>query len=441
LNRLWIFAIAALAAAGCGKSPAEKARLAADRAEIDASLDAAALEAEANSPFALDADDPNIQTISSEGLGAGERRVAMATTAQPNGVQNTGPRGGSRARGNVLRLQPGVIVDATGFRQPMAAASIFIPYGWKTEGGVYWARDFMCTNGYNFIWSAAAPDGSMSIGIAPQTAWEMNSAGTGATRPGCQLMQIQSARQYLEYYVTRSIPGARILDFRDRPDLVQQVGIQAARTPMPAGEMRRWGEGGEILFSFSQNGRDMRGSMAAFVQFDLMVSDYSQQVGNIPGARNEFLFAFAHPGWVATAPNGQFNFAFFEALRKSIRPNMDWARAIAGHNAAIGQVALEESRKRSRIITETNDYISKLRQDTWNAQQESADRRAREFGEVIRGVETYKDEWGPGGQRELSGYYDHAWRLNDGTYVMTDDPNFDPWRDLQLEGKKLEVVK
>lgn len=381
-------------------------------------------------------------------LAACARSSAESDAASPRepliAMAAAGPdaRGAARApRGNVLRLQPQIIVDATGFAEPMAVASIFVPHGWKTEGGVYWARDFMCTNGYNFIWSATAPDQTMSIGIAPQTAWEMNTSGSPPTRPGCQLMPIQTARDYLQQSVQNSVPGARILDYRDRPDLVQEIGVQPSRTPMPAGELRRWAEGGEVLFAFNQNGREMRGSMMAAVQFDYMVSDYSQATGGMPGSRNEFLSALAHPAFYATAPNGQFNFAFFEALRKSIKPNPQWARAIAGHNAAIGRVALEESKKRSKMITETNDYISKLRQDTWNAQAESADRRAREFGELIRGVETYQDDWAPGGQRELSGNYNNAWRLNDGTYVLTDDPNFDPWRDLQLDGKKLEVVR
>lgn len=420
-----LLSLCALAAA-CSKSPA-------DKADPSSSADFA-------TPGIQSYRDGDVLAVSTEGLAPGEQRVAMTALAQNNAPQGQRAPAAQR-RGNAVRLQPGVIVDATGFAQPMAAATIFIPHGWKIDGGVFWARDFMCTNGYNFIWSAYAPDQSMSIGIAPQTAWEMNSAGAAPTRPGCQIQQMQSARQYLEAQVSRSIQGARILDYRDRPDLVKEAGLQVSQTPMPAGELRRWGEAGEIFFAFNQNGRDMRGSMAAAVQFDYMVSDYSQMTGGMPGSRNEFLSAFAYPGWVATAPNGQFNFAFFEALRRSIKPNPQWARAIAGHNAAIGQVAIEESRKRSRMITETNDYISKLRQDTWNAQQESADRRAREFGEVLRGVETYKDEWGPGGQRELSGHYNHAWRLNDGSYVMTDDPSFDPWRDLQLEGKKLEVVQ
>lgn len=66
---------------------------------------------------------------------------------------------------------------------------------------------------------------------------------------------------------------------------------------------------------------------------------------------------------------------------------------------------------------------------------------ACEFGEALRGVETYKDERDPRGQQEVSGYSNHAWRRNDGAYVMTGDPNFGPWRDLQFEGKKQEVVQ
>lgn len=347
----------------------------------------------------------------------------------------------SSEAGAAMRLSPQIIVDATGFAQPMAAATVFVPHGWKTEGGVIWAQDFLCTNGYNFLWTAYAPDGSMSVGITPQTAWEMNTIGAGPTRPGCQLMQIQSVRQFLEMQVGNTVPGARMLDYRERPDLLGEIGFQPSRTPMPAGEIRRWAEGGEILFGFERDGRAMRGLMAAVVQFDMTVSDYTQMMGDVPGARSEFVSAFAHPGWTASAEEARFDGALFEALRKSIKSNPQWARAITGHNARIAQMSIEESRKRAQMINETNDHIARLRQETWTAQQESADRRFREFGEALRGVETYKDEWGPGGQTELSSRYEHAWRLKDGTYVMTDDASFDPWRDLRLEGEKLEALK
>ena len=431
-------ALAALAlCAGCAKSTADATDAAAD-AEYAAALEQAMSDEDAGD----DAADDDGDSISNEGLAPGEQRVAVAATGQATNTQSS-PRAFNpqKQRGDVVRLVPQIIVDASGFARPMAASTIFVPFGWRTDGGVLWAREYMCTNGYNFMWSAFAPDRSMSVRIIPQSAWEMNSMGAAPTRPGCQIQQIQSVRQYLEIQVGAAFSGARILDYRDRPDLIREIGFQPSRTPMPAGEIRKWAEGGEMLFAFNQDGRDMRGSMAAVVQFDHNISDYSQVAGGLPGSRTEFLSAFAFPGWAATAPNGQFNFAFFEALRKSIRTNPEWSKAIAGHNTRIALKALEISRRDAAAIQENRDYIAKLRQDTWNAQQESADRRFREFGEALRGVETYKDEWGPGGERELSGRYDHAWRLRDGTYVLTDDANFDPWRDLKLEGQKLEAVR
>lgn len=416
--RFWLVIAAAIAMAACAKSSKD----AADQL----ALEAGAVSMDEDDDFELEdaEDDPN-----STGDDASAGRGMGAASEPPSGP----------ARGDVVRLVPQVILDATGFAEPMAAATIFVPHGWRIDGGVFWDSQFTCTNGYNFIWTATAPDQLSSIAIAPQMAWEMNTMGAPPSRPGCEPMQIQSVRDYLQATAPRMIEGARILDYRDRPDLVSETGFQASTTPMPMGEIRRWAEGGEIRFAFSRNGRAMHGAMAAVVQFDHNVTDMSAVSG--VGSRTEYLSAFAHPGWVATAPDGEFSFAFFEAIRKSIKANPQWARAISGHNGAIARVSIEESRKRASAVQEANDYISKLRQETWSAQQESADRRFREFGEVLRGVETYKDDDAPGGQQELSGHYAHAWRLNDGTYVMTDDSNFDPWRDLRLEGKKLEAAQ
>lgn len=349
------------------------------------------------------------------------------------------------------RFEPAVIIDATGFAQPMAAASLFIPHGWQTSGGVFWAQEFLCTNGYNFNWTATSPDGLMSIAVWPQAAWEANTTGAPSTQPGCPLLNINTVRGYLEGLVQQMLPGAHVLDFRERPDLQQALNSPPTRTAMPLGELRRWSESGEVLFGFQHQGREMRGTVAASVNFNLMVTDTSSMFANDPTVvgmntsqfrtRFESLSAFANPAFAATAPDGMLDFNFFEGLRRSIRPVDAWNAAIAGHNLRIGQVALEESRKRARIINDTNAEISRIRQETWNDQQESADRRAREFGEVIRGVQSYVDPDAPGGTVEQSIQYDNVWRLNDGSYVLSDDPNFEPYRDLQLEGRKLEPVR
>jgi hypothetical protein len=153
------------------------------------------------------------------------------------------------------------------------------------------------------------------------------------------------------------------------------------------------------------------------------------------------LTGFAFPGYGVTAPNGKLNLTFFEAIRKTMQPNPQWSQRIANHNGAIAQVALEENRKRAAIIASSNAEIAKIREEAWNASQESADRRAREFGELIRGVETYNDGKAPGGTVQLSNLYNNAWRLTDGSYVLTNDASFQPYRDLGVDGQKLEQTK
>lgn len=335
----------------------------------------------------------------------------------------------------VLRFEKAMIIDATGFEAPLAATTLFLPAGWKSQGGVLWGNQFACTNGYNFDWKAQSPDGSETITVLPQMRWETNNYSGGVSTPGCQAAPFTTSRQYLEAFVQRWHPGARPLDFRQREDLMRLAASYNKDTPMPMGFSKTWADAGELLFSFNEGGRDMRGSATATVVFSLTRT----QAAGMP--QMDALTGFAFPGYGVTAPNGKLNLTFFEAIRKTMQPNPQWSQRIANHNGAIARVAQEEGRKRAAIIASSNAEISKIREQAWNASQESADRRAREFGELIRGVETYNDTNAPGGTVQLSGLYNNAWRLNDGSYVLTNDANFQPYRDLGVEGQQLEQTR
>jgi hypothetical protein len=335
-----------------------------------------------------------------------------------------------------VRFDRAIIVDATGFEQPMAASTMFVPHGWQTQGGVVWGGEYTCTNGYNVNWSATAPDGSASITILPQQKWESNNYGAPPSTPGCGFAPHTSAQDYLASVVQRWLPGAQIIDYRARADLAQELASYNSATQMPMGELRSWVDSGEVLFAFNDRGRDMRGSAAASVVFSLMRTSAGMGMGVM-----DALTALAFPGYGVIAPKEQFNPEFFEALRRTIKTNPQWEQRLANHNLAIGRVARQESTKRAAIIAKSNAEIAQIREQAWNSYQESADRRAREFGELMRGVETYSDADAPGGTVELSHTYDNAWRLNDGTYVLSNDVNFEPYRDLGIEGKKLEAAK
>lgn len=353
--------------------------------------------------------------------------VATSAAATPAAASN--PRG---LPPGAIRVEPSVIVDATGFEAPMAAYTLFLPAGWKATGGVLWGQAFTCTNGYNVEWSATSPDGATSVHVLPQAKWEANNYGAPASSPGCPLASYANVQQFIGALLQGWRPDARPQEFRRRADIEKELAQANRVTPMPMGEARTWVEAGELAFTIG----DRRGSVAAAVVFSLMRTNAGMGMQSM-----DAMTGFALPAWAVTAPASQFDAGFFEAIRRSIKPNPQWERRIAGHNNAIGRVAIDEARKRSRMIAESNAEISRIRQEAWDASQESADRRVREFGEVIKGVETYDDGNAPGGQVELSYDYSNAWRLNDGSYVLTNDASFEPWRDLGVEGSKLEVTR
>jgi hypothetical protein len=311
-----------------------------------------------------------------------------------------------------------------------------LPAGWRTQGGVFWGQEFMCTNGYNFNWTAISPDGRTSIAVLPQQKWETNNYGAAPSSPGCQAAPFTNVRQYLESMAQRWKPGARVLDFRLRADLTRDFAQLNAVTPMPMGEARTWVEGGEVLFAFSENNADMRGSVAAVAVFSM-----TRMNGGAGLPQMDTLTGYTPPAYAVAAPNGQLDLNFFEAIRRTMKENPQWAARIANHNNAIGRVALQESQRRSQIIQQSNAEIARIREEAWTASQESADRRVREFGELIRGVETYDDANAPGGTVQLSGLYNNAWRLDDGSYVLTNDASFDPYRALGVAGQQLEQTR
>ncbi|MEP7312341.1 MAG: hypothetical protein ABI859_07140 [Pseudomonadota bacterium] len=332
-----------------------------------------------------------------------------------------------------LRAQRVQIMDRNGFGEPLPAIFALIPLGWRTQGGVQWGNQFMCVNGYNFDWVAQSPDGLQTVAIMPQQKWESNNYGAGASNPGCGSAQIRSVQQYLQATVSRMGNGARVLDFRPRPDLAAQFANLNRVTPAAMGEFRVWVESGEALFAFNDKGREMRGVATVTAAFSL-----SRMSGVTQGQTMDALTGTAFPGFVATAPNGQLNLKFTEAIRQSLLPNPAWQAAIADHNTRIARGAAQEIAKRAKIISEYNDYVSLLRKETADMRARSDEKRQREFGELMRGNETYNDGNAPGGQVELSNMYDHAWRLNDGSYVLSNDASFEPFRDLGLAGSRLE---
>jgi len=138
-------------------------------------------------------------------------------------------------------------------------------------------------------------------------------------------------------------------------------------------------------------------------------------------------------------PKGQEKEAknLLSMIISSVRINPAWQNA-AGQimqNIAKGQQI--ENAKRQAIWHEAQNAISESQRSTWENQQASNDRINEEFGRTIRGVEQWSDP-ATGDIVDLTLGYSEAWSKGDGTYILSNNPLFDPKVALQEDWKKLE---
>ena len=334
-----------------------------------------------------------------------------------------------------IRVTPASIVDNQGFSQPIVAATLFIPHGWQTQGGIEWGEQYGCTNGFGMNWSAESPDGHSAIAILPQQQWEWNSYGQAAN-PACQIRQIETVTAYIQAVIGFAMPNARITRIDRRPDLERELADMTGINDTGFQRIEARVEAAEALIEFStDDGVALRGNFIAGVQFTHIRTGDGGMGGDI-----ESLTGFALPSFASYGPAASFDRHYYDGLRQSVLVNPAWEQQIAQHNTTMGRINSKGITDRAAIQNKANTDISRIQNEAWQTQQKSSAVRAREFINAIRGVDTYHDNSTTSGQVELSAAYDHAWRLDDGSYVLTSDPAFKPYQSLGIDGKPLSVV-
>ena len=340
-----------------------------------------------------------------------------------------------------VRVKRVKIMDEHGFEKPMVATTLMIPADWSYEGGIVWGgQGAPCGVNYNVTFEAKSPDGKSGVAIIPQETWYWSSMG--ANQQNCAYIKITSVQEYLQNIIVRARPGARILDFRRRPDIEKEYAQINQQSDMYGLHSRSWIESGEALIGYQEDGVDMRETIVSAVMLFQYVSD---SMNGVPGFQN--INGASLPGFAMRAPNGQLDFTLAEAIRKSPVNNPAWDAKIAQFNANIARINAKGARDRaqtaadtSRMIAKTGDEIREMQMDSWKRQQDSSDYIQRESSEALRGVETYNDPY-YGGTVELDNTYNDAWQLDDGSYVLSNDALFDPNVDLGVNAQKLEVTK
>ena len=367
------------------------------------------------------------------------------------------------ALGRIVIPDPGVIAQGP-------ALSALIPLGWRSEGGVTAPRGG-CSEPYLVNWTAVSADGRSALGIFPTEIWQWS---TYPIQSPCPNWVLRSAREYLQAKAQQLFPGARALDYRDRPDFTRSAAEHARRLVQTAQSVglrgvRAHAEGGELLFAFERDGTEMRGVIGVTAVFQGM-----HQPNPLDGSVMEATTASTLGTFVAYAPNGRLDFDLIEASRRSISPDAGWLERLFALQGEIGRANVQATRERAAIIVaggaeatrrnietykqmartsvqNSRDSIALSEQNVARAQDvarnremfpgdATGDRMQRERIEGIRGVETYHDPV-DGRQVQLDANYEHAWRVKgQEAYILTRDPNFNPGQ-YGIEAAQMGVVK
>ena len=349
---------------------------------------------------------------------------------------------------DVLRVQRAEIIDHRGFEKPMLAGTLMVPAGWKHQGEVRWRTDgSRCGRFYGFALQASAPDGNAAIELATPEAWGASTFGPPAG--GCPQANLSDARQYLQSWIQRHRPNARIVDYRPRPDKSRVLG----QNQWAGGALRAWTDAGQAQISYRANGREFHETLVTVVSFS---HTRLASIGAAPGMEALQGEALGVLGWRSAA--GPVPQRHFDLMWATLNPAPEWQARIsaieqqmaADNQATQAQIArmqaqssretLEHIRRRGEIRNEAMQATERMRNETWRSGQASQERMQTDRVRAIREVQGYRDPRS-NGVVELPHHYQHAWQLRDGSYVLTDDPNFDPGRSLGMSGQRMEPTR
>ncbi len=335
------------------------------------------------------------------------------------------------ASGAQAQMQRVLGVDGQGFKQPVPAFAVMVPQGWQPRGGVFWNVQDRCNPyGYLFNWAAMSPDERYGVAVLPAMRWITTDHAQGQP---CPVLRVNSARDALAQMIGQMQPDAQMIDYRPRPDFLHEMGLQPSQTDLGGGAWAKIHvDAGEALFGFNN---DQGQPMRMTVGLAIVVNETFMPGGGVT-ADFRFLQGQSLPAWLAFAPDGELNMQIAEQMRKSVQINPEWQNRITQHQSKINKDNARTQTNIANINRETSEYVSKLSREGHENRMRALDRSGEAFSNVISDRELWRDSDGSKLNAPMGG--DNMWRLDNGNYVSTNDPNFNPLSQTGQFGTQLE---
>jgi hypothetical protein len=339
------------------------------------------------------------------------------------------------------------VTDQYGFSQPLEVSSFLLPANWQVTGGVQWnGRNKCLPEMVQASMQAFSPGKEYELFLFPVTQFDwstdpvyLDAMQRGFNMHSCYIAQPQDAAGYISRYMA--------------PYLKAQV-----KTAQPIAQLQQQMDQGAMQMTNAarqagNNAYSHRGSAAEGVlQFSdgkegLAFCTLMQTIVSMPGAQGGI--AHNYQCYVSMRMVLKYKAGNEAAARKimstlftSARINPQWANGVQAFYAAIARGAQDETWKKIQYSHQAQQEISNNIVRSWEARNSNSNGRNGnaidnngQFGQYLRGVENYTDD--AGNKIELTSGYSHAWSKGDGSYLLSNNPAFDPNVTFNEDWKRL----
>lgn len=334
------------------------------------------------------------------------------THSNPKASSNTVPK--------YVRFTKHEIMDPEG--TGIVAFTCLLPEGWTVNDKLYWEyQDATLPIRYKADMQNA--DGTMQIHSYPDVRAVQSSGPTGTSGyppptgilPGLKDF-IRQQRKGIQYQVLEE-------------KMIRQIGPQTSY--VQGSPMVSTSQNGFVKIGYTQNGTPMEEEFLGQLDISQMSSQGYASLSSTVWAASGL--------YSCSAPKGKLEDCQRMALtiKSSSRPTLEFYNKFIQVTQLLSDAVyarIYQAGQISRIISQTNDQISKTISDSYWQSQKTYEGINNQYSDALRGVDRYQD-----GRYEiqLPSGYSNAWVNDQGEYLLGEASNFDPNTTLTGNWKQL----
>lgn len=334
---------------------------------------------------------------------------------------------GTKVSANLLRFKNYSYVDQQG--TGIEAFSFLMPSDWKFEGGMQWILDNPAMPSVT-AFRVLNPKGDEQFEVFPNHCffWSTNLQLLRMFPPGSKYFGSIVKRPVSAQNALRNIilseqrngfSDMKVIKDESVPELPKALGAGKQAQGIGTSEAT----GAKLRVIYTKDGITME------EEFYAVVESFSFPVQSMYGTSYntiwyiDYIFSFK-----AEKGKLESNTKIFQTITSSFKINPHWYAKYSNVIEYMAQQKISQIKsvgEFSRMLSRMSDQVSEEKMQQFKARGDVYDEVSQKFSDNTLGIDRYIN---PHEEKEveLPSGYNHAWCNNNGEYILSDDPNFNP---------------